>query len=135
MTSFSGGCVCGAVRYECSGGPIAMFKCHCRDCQYVSGGAYSAVVYIPLERFKITKGALHHYSTPSEAMGQNKRGFCPDCGSRISGGETELGIGVLAASLDDPSLFRPQMDIFVSDVQHWDVLESTLPKFEKYPPM
>jgi hypothetical protein len=112
-----------------------MFKCHCRDCQHVSGGGYSAVVYMPLEHFKLTKGELRHYPTQSEAMGHNKRGFCPDCGSRISGGETELGIGVLAGSLDDPSFFEPQMDIFVAHAQPWDMLDPNIPKFEKYPPM
>ena len=36
---FTGGCVCGAVRYECSAEPIMTLKCHCRDCQQVTGGA------------------------------------------------------------------------------------------------
>jgi hypothetical protein len=30
---FTGGCACGAIRYECTAEPISMFKCHCRDCQ------------------------------------------------------------------------------------------------------
>jgi hypothetical protein len=112
-----------------------MFKCHCRDCQHVSGGGYAAVVYMPLEAFKLTKGALRYYFTQSGATGQHKRGFCGDCGSRITGGETELGIGVQAGSLDDPSFFQPQMDIFVEDAQHWDILDPNIAKFEKYPPM
>ncbi len=39
---FTGGCVCGAIRYECSAEPIMMFKCHCRDCQHVTGGGFIA---------------------------------------------------------------------------------------------
>lgn len=35
---FTGGCVCGAVRYGCTAEPVMMFKCHCRDCQRVTGG-------------------------------------------------------------------------------------------------
>jgi hypothetical protein len=35
--------------------------------------------------------------------------------------------------LDDPSWFRPQMDIFISDAQPWDQVDPALPKFEKYP--
>ena len=31
--SFSGGCACGAIRYECSAAPLMMLNCHCRDCQ------------------------------------------------------------------------------------------------------
>lgn len=81
-----GGCVCGAVCYECSGDPIMTFNCHCRDCQHVSGGPYIAVLYFPHESFVLTKGELRHHFTESEAMGRHKRGFCPDCGSRITGG-------------------------------------------------
>ncbi|HEU0005684.1 MAG TPA: aldehyde-activating protein, partial [Terriglobia bacterium] len=44
---FTGGCVCGAVRYECSAEPIMMFKCHCRDCQRVTGGGFVAGLVVP----------------------------------------------------------------------------------------
>jgi hypothetical protein len=133
-TTFTGGCACGAIRYECSAEPIAMFNCHCRDCQSVTGSAFSPVVYLPAKAFKISKGAPRYYSTSSEMVGENTRGFCPDCGSRLFGGVTDEGQGVLASSLDDPTLFKPQMDIWTSDAQPWDHLDPGLPKFEKYPP-
>jgi hypothetical protein len=132
-TTFTGGCVCGAIRYECSAEPIAMFNCHCRDCQRVTGSAFSPVVYLPAKDFKITKGTPHYYSTSSEMGGENKRGYCAECGSRLFGGATDEGQGVLASSLDDPSWFKPQMDIWTSDAQPWDHLDSSLPQFEKYP--
>jgi len=119
-TNFTGGCACGAIRYECSAEPIVMFNCHCRDCQLASGGPYSAVVYVLAKAFKITKGTPHFYNTSSEAMGHNKRAFCPECGSRLFGGITDDGYGITASSLDDPSRFRPQFDIFTSHVQPWD---------------
>ena len=131
-TPFSGGCVCGAIRYECTAEPVAMFKCHCRDCQRATGGAFSAVVYVPAKAFTLTQGSLRYYFTPSAAGGHNKRGFCAECGSRISGGESADGIGINAGSLDDPSCFRPQMDIWTSDAQPWDQMDPKLPKFEQY---
>jgi hypothetical protein len=76
---FAGGCVCGEVRYECSSKPLIMLKCHCRDCQRVSGGSYTPVVVVPLKHFKITKGAVQYYATPSLAGGHNLRGFCEKC--------------------------------------------------------
>jgi hypothetical protein len=133
LSKFVGGCVCGAVRYECDAEPLAMFRCHCRDCQRVSGGAFSPVVYVPMKSLYITKGALSYYSTESMAFGRNKRGFCGECGSRLTGGETAEGIGVLAATLDDPTAFRPQVDIHVADAQPWDTLDPATPKFERYP--
>ena len=132
--SFTGGCVCGAIRYEVTGKPIMMFNCHCRDCQRTTGSGFTPVVYVPAKAFKITKGSPRYYSTPSEMVAHNKRGFCPECGSRLFGGATDRGQGIAASSLDDPSLFKPQMHMWTSDAQPWDQLDPTLPSFEKYPP-
>ena len=131
-TKFTGGCACGAIRYECDAEPIVMFYCHCRDCQRMSGGPYTPVVYVPAKAVKITKGTPTYYKTPSAALGENKRGFCPDCGSRLFGGITDEGHGITASSLDDPTLFKPQMHIWSSEAQPWDPMEPNLPKFEKY---
>jgi hypothetical protein len=135
-TPITGGCVCGEVRYECAAAPLMMLKCHCRDCQQISGGPYVAVVVVPLRAFKITKGTLQHFATPSHHGGHNKRGFCAKCGSRLTGAENpERGIiGLTASSLDDPGLFRPAMDIFVAEAQPWDLMDPGLPKHERYPP-
>lgn len=135
MNSFAGGCVCGAIRYECTSKPILMFNCHCRDCQHVTGSAFAPVIYVAADTFKLTKGTLHHHLTESYRGGQHKRGFCAECGSRISGGEGGGGIGFLAGSLDDPSQFVPTMDIHVADAQPWDHLDPSLEKCEGYPPM
>ena len=131
---FSGGCACGAIRYEVTAEPIVMFNCHCRDCQRTTGSAFSPVVYVPAKAFKITKGSPRYYSTSSEMVGHNKRGFCAECGSRLFGGATDEGQGILASSLDEPSWFHPQMDIFTSDAQPWDQMDAKLQKFEKYAP-
>ncbi len=45
---FSGGCTCGAIRYECSTEPVVSWQCHCRDCQHASGSAFSAILYVPI---------------------------------------------------------------------------------------
>ena len=133
-TKFTGGCACGAIRYEVSGEPIVMFNCHCRDCQRMTGGPYTPVFYVPAKAFKITKGSPGYYNTSSDAMGDNQRGFCPQCGSRLFGGKTEHGQGITASSLDDPSLYKPQHEIWTSDAQPWDHMDPKLPKFEKYAP-
>jgi hypothetical protein len=43
-------------------------------------------------------------------------------------------IGIRVSSLDDPSGFRPQFDMFISEAQPWDYMDPTLPKFQEYPP-
>ena len=138
-TPFTGGCSCGAIRYECTAEPIMMFKCHCRDCQQATGGGFAPGMLLPRAAFRLTRGQLRYHLTPSIRRGKHQRGFCSECGSRITGGEFEGGdspfIGILAGSLDDPSWFQPQMDIFVSDAQPWDQMDPKIPKFEQYPPI
>ena len=130
--SFTGGCHCGAVRYECTSRPLAMLNCHCRDCQQMTGAAFTPVVYLPAKHFRITKGTLRHYSTTSETSGHNLRGFCAECGSRLTGAESERGIAIAASSLDDPSWFQPTMNLWVADAQPWDVLDPNLPRFDRF---
>jgi hypothetical protein len=88
--------------------------------------------------FRLTKGQLRYHFTPSTAGGKHKRGFCAECGSRLTGGESDdrpTGfVGVTAGSLDDSSWFRPQMDFFVSDAQPWDQMDPAIPKYPIYPP-
>ena len=43
----AGGCICGAIRFECDMEPFIMLNCHCRDCQRVSGSAFAPVVFVP----------------------------------------------------------------------------------------
>ena len=84
--------------------------------------------------FKVTKGTPKYFGTTSEMMGDNVRGFCPECGSRLFGGKTDFGQGITASSLDDPSLYKPQHEIWISDAPPWDHMDPKLPKFEKYAP-
>lgn len=134
----TGGCVCGAVRYECTAEPMLTFKCHCTDCQRVTGSAFVAGLLVPKSAFRLTRGELRYHFTPSLAGGQHKRGYCEQCGSRITGGENDQRpagfIGITAGSLDDPSWFRPQMDLFTEDALPWDLMDPAIPKFKQYPP-
>jgi len=132
----TGGCVCGEVRFECTVVPTMMFNCHCRDCQRVSGGPYAPVLVFPLVAFKITKGELKRYATTRLSGKPNWRGFCANCGSTLTDGENaeRNTIGVIATSLNDPSWFKPAMDIFVCDAQPWDIMDPQLPKYQEYAP-
>jgi hypothetical protein len=135
---FTGGCACGAIRYECNAEPISMFKCHCRDCQRATGGASSCVVIVPSDSFKLTHGSPRYHFTASAAIGHHKRGFCPECGSRLTGGENREGtsgvVGINVGSLDDPSWFRPAFEMFAADAQPWDQLDPALPRYDRYAP-
>ena len=134
-TPFSGGCACGAICYESKAAPVLMLHCHCRDCQQSSGGPFSSFVIVPADAFKLSQGALRFHDSPSHAGGKTHRGFCPDCGSPIVAKSDPVPqfVAIRTASLDDPSWFNPQMDVWTSDAHLWDEMNPALPKFEKYP--
>ena len=54
-----GGCYCGTVRYEISGDPQASLQCHCRECQYISGGNPTLLMIFPLESFQLASGEMN----------------------------------------------------------------------------
>ncbi|MDB6058622.1 MAG: Gfa-like protein [Verrucomicrobiales bacterium] len=131
----TGGCACGAIRYQSTAEPVVMLQCHCRDCQRASGGASSELVVVPKEAFKVVKGTLRFHASPSEAKGMTRRGFCADCGSPVLGlPDAAPHIAVIRpGSFDDPSSFKSQMDVWTCDANAWDRMDPALPKFEKYP--
>src|SRR6202048_5582755 len=103
-TPFSGGCACGAIRYESREKPVVMLHCHCRDCQQSSGGPFSSFVVVPVESFKLLQGSPRFHASPSEMGGKTRRGFCPDCGSPVYGQPDFIPhiVAIQNRSLDDP---------------------------------
>jgi hypothetical protein len=134
----TGGCVCGAVRYQSDAAPLSTLKCHCRDCQRVSGSPHVCAVLFPKKAFKFTQGKPKYYCTSSDAGGLHQRGFCAECGSRLTGGESPDGtgdfIGVTVGSLDEASWFQPAMELWAADALAWDPPRADVPRFEKNPP-
>ena len=110
----TGGCLCGAVRYESGGEPVFSLMCHCRDCQRQSGTAYVAAVRMPAAEFRITQGTPKRYLAKSDAGNEISRVFCGDCGAPLYvqvSTRPDL-VGIRVASFDDPSWFKPDADIF-----------------------
>jgi hypothetical protein len=131
---FTGGCMCGAVRYECAADPIAMGNCHCRDCQRATGSAFAAAVLVRANEVSIT-GDMKYYDVTGDNGGIVRRGFCPNCGARLFGKAARSPdlISIMAGSLDDSSWFRPQADIYTASAQPWAYLNPELPKFPGSP--
>ena len=132
---YSGGCSCGQIRYECNAEPVGMLNCHCRQCQYASGGGYSCGFFVERNSFKLLLGQARYYELSADSGHKVRRGFCSNCGSQLfAEGDGNPDIVVIKpASLDDPAWFQPQMDIFMEVAQPWDHLDPALPKLAKMP--
>lgn len=133
---FSGGCACGAIRYESAAEPLVAGHCQCRDCQRDSGTGHASHLMLPRAAFKLT-GNVKYYESKADSGNLVSRGFCPNCGSPVvskNSGMPDL-VFVRAASLDDPGLFKPSLVVYASSSQPWDYVDPALPKFPKMPPM
>jgi len=130
-THISGGCACGAVRYETSAEPKLMLNCHCRDCQTAGGSAYAPIVVVPKEGLQL-HGELRYHRSVGDAGKAVERGFCPNCGSQIALKLERMPdvIGLQAGSLSDPSQYKPAMDLFTDSAQPWDHM---IPDVKKFP--
>ena len=136
MAVRTGGCLCGAVRYESEGDPIFSLQCHCRDCQRSSGTAYIAAMRVPASGFRITQGEPKRYVGKADSGNAITRAFCGECGSPlyVQVATRPDIVGLRVGTLDDPGEFRPEADIFVRSAQPWEHLNPDLPKYDTYPP-
>lgn len=134
---FTGGCGCGAIRYECSTEPLMAANCHCRDCQRSSGAAFSAVVVVPADSLKLLKGGPTYYRSKADSGTTVQRGFCSNCGSPLFAGNTNLPhiVSITVGSLDDPSWCKPMIDIWTQSAQPWDYMNPDIPKVSTQPQM
>lgn len=131
---FSGGCHCGAVRYEVTAEPVASVMCHCSDCQKLSGTAAAAIFAVPREAMK-SEGEVSYYAKTGDSGKEARMAFCPNCGTRLFGlPEVASHLAtVCASSLDNPAQFEPTANIFTASAQHWAAMDPDIPAFEKYP--
>ena len=131
---FTGGCLCGAVRYECNAEPMYPGHCHCRDCQKASGGAFVTAFAVPEPAITIT-GPVKYHEVATDSGGTSRRGFCAECGSRLFGGSSNMPglVAVMAGSMDDPSWLEPGMNVFTASAQPWSHLDPALPNFPGMP--
>ncbi|MDR6946503.1 hypothetical protein J2Y39_001083 [Pseudomonas sp. 2957] len=108
MTAFTGGCLCGDVRFEASGEPYRVGLCHCLDCRKIHGALFHASAIFPEDAVTIS-GETHEYQG---------RHFCPRCGSSVfnrSGDEVEVNLG----ALDAPDQLKPTYESWIVRRESW----------------
>ncbi len=130
----SGGCYCGDLRFEISEQSKVKSQCHCRECQYISGGGPNYFMLVPNEAFKFTNGEPKSFSRP-DIENPVTRSFCSNCGTHILTIRPGLDMAIVkAGTLDDPSEYgMPSAAIFTCDAQPFHNIPEDMPKFEKLP--
>ncbi len=132
----TGGCLCGAIRYESSGEPVFALQCHCRDCQRQSGSAYVAAVRVPTAAVPHHQGRAEALCRQGRQRQRNHPGVLPRLRqpAYVQVSTRPDLVGIRVASFDDPSWFRPEADIFVKSAQPWDYMNPAVAKYPTYPP-
>jgi hypothetical protein len=134
-TPYTGGCLCGALRFEAEGEPLFQGYCFCTDCKKASGSGFIPFMGFPASAVRIS-GPTRQFRCTSFRGGESVRNFCPTCGGLVFGGIVgeDKQHTIYAGALDDPAGFTPKVAIFGRDKPDWMVLPPGITVFETMPP-
>ncbi|HSW00745.1 MAG TPA: GFA family protein [Sedimentisphaerales bacterium] len=123
-----GSCYCGAVKYEIHGRLLMFVNCHCPDCRKFTGSAFSSVLAVESDGFKVASGQdnlVAYESSPGK-----RRSFCKTCGCHVfARAEQRPGMVIVrAGSLDDDPQLRPQCHIWTSQKAPWHEICDAIPQ-------
>ena len=117
----TGGCLCGAVRYQSTGEIARRFLCHCRDCKRAGGRAFHFGLTVPRAGFRLLQGELKAYRTTGESGRAITRLFCPICGSGVLI-ELQLRpdfVVLRAGTLNEAERVAPDYEVFARSKAPW----------------
>lgn len=126
----TGGCGCGAVRYEVNRPLVSATYCHCTRCQHRTGAGASANGATAPGSFKVLKGEEHLRAWTPE--GGWSKWFCGDCGSALFSRHPDdpTRIGIRLGSLDGDPGIRPSARQFVAYAAPWEPIpDDHLPRY------
>lgn len=124
-----GRCSCGHVRYDISVPPLALYLCHCTNCQRRTGSAFGMTMHIPSSGYSVTQGEVVN-------IGNDKLGtfVCSQCSSWVYNESSKSGvISFPPGTLDDTSRLKPQANVWTRSAQPWVVMDPALDNYEEQP--
>lgn len=129
-TPVTGGCSCGAIRYQSNENPEFQIICQCTQCQKLTGTGHAPLVAFQSDNFVIS-GELKFFDTISDDGNTVSHGFCPTCGNPILNKPAIAPdkIFVLVGSLDNPANFRPEFVVYSNSGHAWDTVDPELKKY------
>lgn len=119
--NLTGGCQCGALRYQVTGAPLTLYLCHCTECQKQSASAFGMSLWVRRADFALTAGTPRFWERRADSGRRLLCAFCDTCGSRVyhaASHDSEV-LSLKAGSLDDTSGLRPVGHIWTRSRQPW----------------
>ena len=126
----TGGCLCGAVRFEATGAPVLTEFCHCNTCRRAIGAPLAAFAGFPVERFRLTGGEPVGFASSPGVT----RTFCGRCGTSLTHFAERFpdDIYVAIAAFDNPETLGPELHIWTSDRLSWLETADDLPRYRRF---
>jgi hypothetical protein len=130
-----GGCVCGTARYRITAPPLAVYACHCKDCQRFAGGPYSMAMASRREHVVLMRGTLKAFGKPADSGRVVGTRVCSECGTRLwhEPAHSPHLLTVVVGTLDDMSWAEPVAHVWVSRKLPWVVIAPDALTFEGQP--
>ena len=127
----TGGCLCGAVRYEYDGEIGPANYCHCADCRRCTGSAFNIGVRVAARQFRLVKGTPRGFTKTGDSGNALTRHFCPECGSPLytSSPRHPEFFYLKAGCLDDPAVVHPTHQNWTRSRVPWVAIGPELPEF------
>jgi hypothetical protein len=124
----TGGCFCGAIRYEVDGAPLHETNCHSSICRRTTGAAFVTWFSVRSAEFRIVRGSPTRFSSTENGT----RFFCPSCGTQLIFEHDRLPgeIDITTSSLDDPNVLPPRDNIHTRSRLRW-IVSDGLPEYEE----
>lgn len=131
--TYSGSCLCGAVRFEIEGEFERFYLCHCEYCRKDTGSAHAANLFSPTATLRWLSGQseIRRFDLPAT---RHSKSFCGACGSALPMMQMSGQLLVVpAGSLDSEVPIRPDAHIFVSSKASWDDGLESIPALDGLP--
>jgi hypothetical protein len=131
-TKRTGGCMCGAVRYEASGEPFSVAHCHCHSCRKHTGAPVVTLAGYLKDQVRFSGAERSLYESSPGAL----RAYCSRCGSPLTwegdGGDLGPIIELHLSSFDQPEALAPTAHAFYPERLPWFDIADDLPRYEGF---
>ncbi len=131
-TKMTGGCMCGAVRFETTGDSFGVIHCHCHSCRKHNGGPVVTLAGFTADQVAFSGEDRKIYES-SPGVG---RAFCGNCGTPLTwegdGGEMGPIIEFHISTFDNPDALIPSAHSFYPERISWFDIADNLPRHEGF---
>jgi hypothetical protein len=131
----TGGCQCGALRYEVRQAPLSLYVCHCTECQRQSGSAFGLSLLVARDAIAVS-GTAKRWRRRLDSGYAIECVFCPECGTRLwhEPERNPAGAVVKPGTLDDTRWLGPVGHIWTKSVQPWFEIPADTVNYDAQPP-